>query len=149
MAAGLRIETDKIPTFTEAFEQYARSQMSAEPAQSTLDIDAEAQLSDFSERLMRELKRLEPFGQGNARPMFASCGVRRIAPPRRVGAKNEHLQLAVTDGKTSVRCIGFDMGHLEKKIVEADSFDIAYEPQYNTYNGNTALQLVLSDIRFE
>lgn len=149
MAAGLRLETEKIPTFAEAFEEYARSQMPAELTQSTLDIDAEARIGDFTERMMGELKRLEPFGQGNPRPLFASCGVRRISPPRRVGAKSEHLQLAVTDGKTSVRCIGFDMGHLEKKIVETDSFDIAYEPQYNTFNGNTALQFVLSDIRFE
>ena len=92
---------------------------------------------------------LEPFGQGNPRPVFAACGVKRIAPPRRVGAKSEHLQVAISDGTTSVRCIGFDMGHLEKKILEADTFDVAFEPQYNTYNGSTTLQLVLSDIRFE
>jgi len=41
------------------------------------------------------------------------------------------------------------MGQLEKKVLEADTFDVAFEPQYNTYNGSTTLQLVLSDIRFE
>jgi single-stranded-DNA-specific exonuclease len=149
MAAGLRLETDKIETFANAFEAYARSQEPTGLVQGAIDIDAEARIGHFSDRVMRELKLLEPFGQGNPRPVFASCGMRRIAPPRRVGAKSEHLQIAVTDGKDSVRCIGFDMGHLEKKIIEADSFDIVYEPQYNTYNGNTSLQLVLTDIRFE
>lgn len=149
MAAGLRIETEKIEMFASAFEEYARSLEPTGLVHGAIDIDAEACIGHFTDRVMRELKLLEPFGQGNPRPVFASCGVRRIAPPRRVGAKSEHLQIAVTDGKDSVRCIGFDMGHLEKKIIEADSFDIVYEPQYNTFNGNTTLQLVLTDIRFE
>jgi single-stranded-DNA-specific exonuclease len=149
MAAGLRIETEKIETFSNAFEAYARSLEPTGLVHGAIDIDAEARIGHFTDRVMRELKLLEPFGQGNPRPVFASCGVRRIAPPRRVGAKSEHLQIAVTDGKDSVRCIGFDMGHLEKKIVEADCFDIVYEPQYNTFNGNTTLQFVLTDIRFE
>jgi len=149
MAAGLRIETDKIPAFAEAFEDYARAQMPAGLTESTLDIEAEVSIRDFSDRVMRELQLLEPFGQGNPRPIFATRGVKRIAPPRRVGAKNEHLQVAITDGTASVRCIGFGMGHLEKKILEADSFDAAYEPQINTFNGTSSLQFVLTDIRFE
>jgi len=48
-----------------------------------------------------------------------------------------------------VRCIGFGMGPLEKKLLETDAFHIAYQPQYNTYNGSTSLQFVLEDIQFE
>lgn len=149
MAAGLRIETARIPDFAIAFENYARNRMAEGLTESILHIEAQTPLRDFTERVMRELQLLEPFGQGNPRPVFAACGVKRIAPPRRVGAKSEHLQVAISDGTASVRCIGFDMGHLEKKVLEADTFDVAFEPQYNTYNGSTTLQLVLSDIRFE
>jgi single-stranded-DNA-specific exonuclease len=149
MAAGLRIETAKIPAFTEAFENYARAQMPPGLTESAMEIEAQVNIRDFTDRLMKELNWLEPFGQGNPRPIFATSGVKRIAPPRRVGAKNEHLQVAITDGSASVRCIGFDMGNLEKKILEADSFDIAYEPQMNTFNGTSSLQFVLTDIRFE
>jgi single-stranded-DNA-specific exonuclease len=149
MAAGLRIETAKIPAFTEAFENYARAQMPPGLTESSMEIEAEVAIRDFSDRLMKELNLLEPFGQGNPRPIFATHDVKRIAPPRRVGAKDEHLQVAITDGSASVRCIGFVMGHLEKKILEADSFDIAYEPQMNTFNGISSLQFVLTDIRFD
>ena len=38
---------------------------------------------------------------------------------------------------------------LEKKLLETDSFSVAFEPQYNTYNGRTNLQFVLNDIQFE
>ena len=41
------------------------------------------------------------------------------------------------------------MGKLEKKLLEAEFFNVAYEPQINTFNGNSSVQLVLSDIQFE
>ncbi len=41
------------------------------------------------------------------------------------------------------------MGKLEKKLLENEFFDIAFRPQLNNYNGNTNVELVLEDIRFE
>jgi single-stranded-DNA-specific exonuclease len=98
--------------------------------------------------LVRQLQRLGPFGQGNPRPIFATQGVRLLGPPRRVGAQGDHLQLAVTDNSQAMRCIGFGMGNLEKRLLETDGFDIAYEAQINTYNGNSSVQLVLTDVQF-
>jgi hypothetical protein len=48
-----------------------------------------------------------------------------------------------------VRCIGFRFGKLEKKLLENEFFNVAYQPQLNTYNGNTNVEFVLTDIRFE
>ena len=114
-----------------------------------MDFEAETRIADFNERVMKELQSLEPFGQGNSRPLFATRGVRLIAPPRRVGARSDHLQVSIADASGAVRCIGFGMGPLEKKLVESDTFSVAYEPQHNTYNGKTMLQFVLNDIQFE
>jgi len=55
----------------------------------------------------------------------------------------------VSDDTGAMRCIGFGMGKLEKKLLEAEYFDIAYEAQLNTYNGQTNPQLMLTDIQFE
>ncbi len=41
------------------------------------------------------------------------------------------------------------MGRLEKKLLEKESFNVAYEPQINTYNGNSSVQFVLTDLQFE
>ena len=149
MAAGLKIETQNVSAFAEAFEAYAQEHFGRTALESFLDIEAETRIADFNDRVMKELRSLEPFGQGNPRPMFATRGVRLIAPPRRVGAKNDHLQVSIADASGAVRCIGFGMGAMEKKLVESDTFSVAYEPQHNTYNGKTMLQFVLSDIQFE
>ena len=150
MAAGFRIETANIQPFAEAFEQYARRTLRDEVPQQSLQIEALVGICDIDQKLLRELSTLEPFGQGNPRPIFATRAVRLISPPRRVGRTNDHLQLSIADNTgTAVRCVGFGMGHLEKKLIEAETFDIAYQPQQDNYNGRNGVQLVLADIQFE
>ncbi len=97
--------------------------------------------------VVKQLQLLEPCGQGNPKPVFMTKGVRLLSPPRCVGARGDHLQVAVTDNSHSIRCIGFGMGKLEKKLLEAECFSIAYEAQINSYNGNSSVQFVLTDVQ--
>ena len=149
MAAGLKIHKDKIEEFAQSLEEYARQNIKDQDLVCKLDIDAICPIGQLSIDVVNQLRRLEPFGHGNPAPVFATEGVRRISPPRRVGTKGDHLQIAITDNTASVRCIGFGMGALEKKILEAETFSVAYEPQIDTYNGGGSVQFVLSDIQFE
>ena len=149
MAAGLTIETDRIPYFAADFEAYAKQNLSAGELVDKLHIDAAAPLAGFSKATISELQMLEPFGQGNPRPVFATKGVRLAAPPRKVGSRSEHLQLAITDDRTAVRCIGFRFAEFEKKLLERDFFNVAYQPQINNYNGSSNVEFVLADIQFE
>ena len=149
MAAGVTLSSENVEPFAAALEEYAGQYLSQEDIIDKLNIDAEVKLSQLREKTVCQLEKLEPFGQGNPRPVFASRGVRLAAPPRTVGARNDHLQLVITDNATTVRCIGFRMGKLEKKLLENDYFNIAYEPQMNHYNGSSHVQFVISDISFD
>ncbi len=149
MAAGVTIHPSNIEAFTEAFDTYARENLTREDTVSKLHIDAALPLSEFRHEVVKELQMLGPFGQGNPEPIFATNGVRLTGQPRRCGARGDHLQIAITDNTSSIRCIGFRLGNLEKKLLENDYFNVAYQPQINTYNGNSTVQLVLTDIQFE
>jgi len=149
MAAGLKLGKDKIEAFAQSLEEYARQNIKEECIESKLNIDAVCSIRDLNLHVIKELLRLEPFGQGNRAPVFATEGVRLISPPRRVGARGDHLQIAITDNTASVRCIGFRMGPLEKKVLEAEAFNVAYEAHIDTYNGGGSVQFVLEDIQFE
>jgi len=149
MAAGITIETEKIGRFAAEFEDYAKQNLSENDVAAKLHIDAAAPLETFRKETVTELQLLGPFGQGNPEPVFATKGVRLASPPRRVGAGREHLQLAITDNTAAIRCIGFRFGKLEKKLLETEFFNVAYKPQINTYNGNSNVEFVLTDIRFE
>ncbi len=149
MAAGITIEPDKIDPFAADFETYASQNLKRNDTAAKLHIDAMVPLSELQKGTVNELQWLGPFGQGNPEPTFATKGVRLIGPPRRVGAGRDHLQLAITDNTASVRCIGFRFGKLEKKLLETEFFNVAYQPQINTYNGNSNVEFVITDIQFD
>jgi len=149
MAAGVTIETEKIDRFAADFEAYAKQNLNENDVSAKLDIDAVAPLAEFRKETVSELQMLGPFGEGNPEPIFVTKGVRLASPPRRVGSGGEHLQLAITDNTAAIRCIGFRFGKLEKKLLENEFFNVAYQPQLNTYNGNTNVEFVLTDIQFE
>ncbi|MGD9110493.1 MAG: single-stranded-DNA-specific exonuclease RecJ, partial [Phycisphaerales bacterium] len=107
MAAGLTIRTENIEKFAADFETYTKENLKEHSHVATIDIDAEFALDQFSHESVKQLQLLGPFGQGNPRPVFATKGLKLISPPRRVGARSDHLQLAVTDNTASLRCIGF------------------------------------------
>ena len=149
MAAGLTIPPEKIEDFAADFETYAAGNLNEEDIVAHLHIDALAPLRQFSREAVNQLEMLGPFGQGNPKPVFATKGVRLAAAPRRVGAKGDHLQFAVTDNSGTIRCVGFRMGHLEKKLLDRECFNIAYEAQINSYNGNNSVEFIAADIQFE
>jgi len=149
MAAGITIQAERIAQFATDFEHYASQNLGEEDITGKLDIDATAALGQFSKEAVAELGMLAPFGRGNPEPIFATKGARLVSAPRRVGTAADHLQVAITDGTSSVRCIGFGMGALEKKLLSAEFFNVAYQPKINTYNGTSNVELVLSDIQFE
>jgi single-stranded-DNA-specific exonuclease len=149
MAAGITIEAEKIERFAADFEAYAKQNLNENDIVAKLHIDAEASIGDFRRELVGEMQMLGPFGQGNPEPIFATKGVRLAGPPRRVGSTGDHLQLTITDGVAAARCIGFRMGKLEKKLLDAESFNVAYQPQINNYNGSSNVQFVLTDVQFD
>lgn len=149
MAAGITMDAAKVDKFAAEFEAYARKSLDEDNIVSRLHIDAMAPLSEFSKEAVNELQLLAPFGQGNPQPVFATKGVRLASPPRRVGIKGDHLQLVITDSTATIRCIGFRFGKLEKKLLEREYFNVAYKPQINTYNGNTSVEFVITDIQFD
>ncbi len=149
MAAGITIETGKISQFTAEFEAHAKQNLREDDVVAKLYIDAVAPLREFRSETVSELSLLGPFGAGNPRPIFATKGVHLASPPRKVGARGDHLQLAITDNTASIRCIGFRFGKLAKSLLEHEFFNVAYQPQINTYNGNSNVEFVLADIQFE
>jgi len=149
MAAGITIEAEKIERFKADFEAYAQQNLAQEHCSAKLHIDAAAPLSTFNAPTISQLQMLEPFGKGNPEPLFVTKAVSLASPARPCGSRGDHLQLAITDHTAAVRCIGFGMGKLHKKLLEQECFNVAYRARLNTYNGSTNVELVLADIQLE
>jgi single-stranded-DNA-specific exonuclease len=146
MAAGLKVKPEKFQAFREAFCQYAYQEIGPEMLVRELRLDARASLDVLNEGLVRDLKRLGPFGHGNRKPLLWVHDAELAAPPRRVGKSGDHLQLLVRQGQTRMKCIAFNAGALMDRLKPGMTLDLAAEPQVNEFNGYRNVELEVKDL---
>lgn len=92
--------------------------------------------------LAKQLKFLEPFGEGNPSPLFLVHRL-QIDSLKAVGADATHLQL----GLGPHRGIAFGLGSLADQLVPGSVVDVACSLGVNAWNGQESLQLMVKDIR--
>ena len=78
MAAGLSIKEEDVPEFRRRLNENAV--LTEEDFIPRVWIDVPMPLEYVTEGLVEELKRLEPFGQGNEKPLFAQKGLQPPGP---------------------------------------------------------------------
>ncbi len=147
MAAGLKISADRVESFRAAFESRAAELISAEALTPALKIDAQVSLSALSVPLVQQIESMAPFGAGNPPVIVAAINATMHAPPRRIGARGNTLQLVLTCPGGPVRCVGFGMGGLADKLARYRQIDVAGEPVINRYNGRESVEMHLKDVR--
>jgi single-stranded-DNA-specific exonuclease len=94
-AAGLSLRTQDIETFRQAFLAALEAGPATGPSPEPYDLDlplARLTAGDVSQ-LFGELELLEPFGMGNQRPVFRSCGLRLLRWPQPLSG-GLHLRFA-------------------------------------------------------
>ncbi len=145
-AAGLTLKDGALQEFQKRMNSKAIEELSGSSFEAELLVDAELQLSDIDGKFWKLLLQFQPFGPANTKPIFVSNGLKVVGVPSIVG--NGHLKLRVQQGDSPVfDAIGFNMHEFMPKVRDGKLFNIAYELEENTWNGNTALQLHLRDIQ--
>jgi single-stranded-DNA-specific exonuclease len=147
MAAGLKIQENKIEDFRRAFCQYANQTLTADQLVPELKLEAVAEIGQLSHALVGDLQRLGPFGHGNRRPVLCCRDVILTAPPRRVGKTGDHLQLFIRQGDATMKCIAFNAGVWFDRLQTGTRLDLAAEPSLNEFNGRTSVELQVKDIQ--
>jgi single-stranded-DNA-specific exonuclease len=143
-AAGFTVLNDRREALAEGLRAEATAAFGAELPQPSLAIDAVVPLLDVDEHLVEQLDQMEPTGYGNPRPLLAAYGL-RLASARRVGRDGVHLQMQVTDGWATRRCIAFRMGDRFPSLKHR--VDLAFVPEINEWNGERTVQLNVRDFR--
>jgi len=139
-AAGLTIEPKNIPNFYHDFSQAVVTQLGEPPFYVVLEPDLEVESQTINFKLIEQLEKLEPFGQGNPEPLLVMRNV-EVQSKRLVGEK--HLKLSL--GQKGLDAIAFDFGTFMHKI--PDKVDVAFHVERNVFRGNERLQLRIRDIR--
>ena len=146
MAAGLSIKEEDVPEFRKRLNENA--ELTDDDFIPRVWIDVPMPLEYVTEGLVEELKRLEPFGQGNEKPLFAQKGL-MIRSLRVLGKNRNVVKLGlVTDTGLSMDGLLFGDGDaLQRELAGRDRIDIVYYPDINEYNGNRTLQAVIRNYK--
>ena len=145
-AAGCEVLTENIEALREAIAARATALLAGEPlAEPDLVIDLELALADMSEQLMGQIDLLRPFGEANAKPILLSRDVHLASPPRIVGADQTHMILNVRDGERVFKAMVFGAAGRVGELSLGTPFQLVYTPRWNTFRGQTNLELEARD----
>ena len=147
-AAGLEMRADRIDLARAAVQARARQMLDGERHdEDELWIDYELPFREMTPDTMRHLDRLAPFGQENAKPVFLSPRVHLARPAREVGQDGGHLLVDLRDGAHVLRAMAFRQGDRLGELSFGTPLDVVYSPRWNTFRGETNLELELLDFR--
>ena len=146
LAAGFTIPEENIPLFRTRINRYVRSASGGELPVSSLEVDAPiAAPAAVTLSEVEHLSLLEPYGAGNARPVFALLGA-TVDTVQPVG-QGRHVKLRLSKGPCRFDAIFFSTTEAECGVAAGARVDAAFYLQANTFRGATTLQLQLIDLR--
>ncbi|HEY8348114.1 MAG TPA: single-stranded-DNA-specific exonuclease RecJ [Symbiobacteriaceae bacterium] len=146
-AAGMTLRRkEDLPELRRRLNQLAARWLRPEDLEPRLQIDAFLSLDQLTDRLMAELQQLEPHGVGNPAPVFAVRDL-AVVSARTLGQDARHLKLIVQQPGLPVAMEAVGWGMAELRPSPHDHVQVAFQPEYNTWQGQTRLRLTLKDLR--
>ncbi|MCM1262776.1 MAG: single-stranded-DNA-specific exonuclease RecJ [Butyrivibrio sp.] len=162
MAAGLSMPTENVEEFRKCLNMNCN--LSDDDFEEKILIDVPMPLSYLSIGLVKQFKILEPFGNGNPKPVFAQKDIQVLRG--RILGKNRNVGKYVIRDSSGMEYDMMYFGDLDnwhdflrenfgdeevEKLYHARSvsikIQIIYYPDINVYQGRESLQVVMQDYR--
>ena len=146
LAAGLSVKTDKIKEFRKKINEYAKEHLTQDDFIPKIYVDSELPIEYINMNTAEKLAVLEPYGMGNASPIFFARGL-EIANIR-VLSEGKHIKLSLNRAGCAIDAVGFSMGAYADEIKVHDKIDILFQLDINVFRGERQVQAILKDMRF-
>lgn len=162
LAAGFSLEKDRLAEFDQRINENCK--LAPEDYEEKITIDVPMPMGYVTEKLIEQLAVLEPFGNGNEKPVFAQKDVEFIYCKVMGSAGNMGRISARTSDGIMVNLVLFR--NLDKLMEAIDAkygagtgerltsqkcsgilMDVIYYPSINEYQGNRSIQFVLNDYK--
>ena len=147
-AAGLSMKAENVEEFTRRFEEYVTNHILPEQTCAVINIDAEIDFRDITPKFHSDLKKFNPFGPDNHKPIFCTNNVYDYGTSKVVGREQEHIKLELVDNKSNnvMNGIAFGQSSQARYIKTKRSFNICYTIEENTHKRGE-VQLQIEDIK--
>ena len=144
-AGGFSFAASNLPALEQKLSEFAYQYLKQEHLKPLVKIDAQASLQQVGQPLYQEIDSLQPWGIGNAFPVFWTPNV-IVREQRKIGKNQAHLKLVLQeeDSDTEIKAIAWRWGEycpLPKRL------DIAYKLQENHWQGVSNIELEIVGVR--
>jgi single-stranded-DNA-specific exonuclease len=158
LAAGLSLEEKNVEAFRRSINE--NCSLTKEDFQEKVLIDVPMPMDYVSMEFIEELEKLEPFGNGNSKPLFAQKNVKFLRGQILGANRNVGKYTVMTQNGREHELMYFgDLDELNKTIAlrygdnaldrlysgRTDSIELAvvYYPEINEFRGNRRIQMVM------
>ena len=144
MAVGLSLHREDFENFKKVFENYASS-CNLNQIIPIINIDKEVTDKELTIQNVKDLQKLEPFGEANKTPLFLFKNL-KIDSIRSL-TEGKHMKLTLkTENGNIITAMGFNMGNRAEEFLIGDKVDIVGTLEINSFNGRDSIQFNLKDI---
>lgn len=143
MAVGFSIKPENIDSFRRKINEYAKSL--DEEILPTMELSCKLNPAALSVKTAKDISALEPFGFGNAKPVFALCSMRldKITPL----SGGKHLKLSLSRDNSRISALKFSTAPQDFFYREGDILDLAVTVDTNVYMGQESASIIIKDIK--
>lgn len=145
-AVGVTCEEERLDDFRERLQE-VMSQLPTEQFEDRGEVSAMVGLEELDLAGIDALETLQPFGQGNKRPLLGVCGV-YMRGRSRVGQDGSHLRFVATNGASSLPAIMFRAPGMERACACDGLVDLVVDAVNETWQGRTQPKLMVRDILY-
>ena len=148
MAAGMSLKKDRLDEFRKRLNE--NSKLTKEDFIQKIWIDVPLPFSYISLDFVRELEKLEPYGNKNEKPKFARKGIRILS--KNILGKNKNVVKMVLEDDDGTRLDGIyfcDGEAFFEELKGNNEIDIIYYPDINEYGGRESLQVIITGYKIK
>ncbi|MFM7591391.1 MAG: hypothetical protein ACKO85_06305, partial [Isosphaeraceae bacterium] len=146
-AAGMKLKASEIDRFRERFDAEVASRRPGELGHREIWIDVELEVSQLTVDLVRAMESLEPYGQGNPRPLLAASGLELTGDPMLMGQQQNHVRLNMKQNNRVLKVVAWGQPELADRLEAGKRYDVAFTPAINQWQDMVSVQAELKAIR--
>jgi single-stranded-DNA-specific exonuclease len=145
-AAGLSMDASRVRELRKAVNAVADETIGPADLVPRLRIDGDLGFRSITGSVAEGVLSLAPFGAGNPRPVFEARRVEIIDGPRKL--KERHLKMSLRQDGRIFRAVAWRAAEQHDYLTEHKAaVDVAFSLEQNQFNGETHLELNLSDAK--
>ncbi|MDA3845377.1 MAG: single-stranded-DNA-specific exonuclease RecJ [Vallitaleaceae bacterium] len=146
MAAGMSLPEKDVDELRLQLNQYGNIHLTEALLLPKVSVDFDVPIEHVTEKFIRNIQLLEPYGAANPEPMFLIDGI--VQQARRIGKEQNHLKVVIGHEDQTLDTIGFSMGSSYDYLPVDTPIRVVGSLNLNEWQNRFTPQMMAVDIKY-